>query len=114
MICYSNWVKSNILGVPQPLLDRCGPVSAPVAEAMVQSVKKLMKADAAISVTGLAGPGGDEYGNPVGTVYIGCCVGEKTQVMKFSFWGDRETVRNEAQKAALQMLLTMKLESNIS
>ena len=111
VICYSNWVKSNVLGVPQALRDCHGPVSALVAEAMVIGVRKLLKADAAVSVTGLAGPGGDEYGNPVGTVYVGCSVGDMTKVMKFTFEGDREIVRSAAQKAAMQMLLSMKKES---
>ena len=68
VICYTNWVKTNVLGVSEELLDAVGPVSAPVAEAMAKGVQEYLQADAAISVTGLAGPGGDDYGNPVGTV----------------------------------------------
>ena len=71
VICYTNWVKENILGVPGDVLESLGAVSEPVAKAMAEGVRKLLKADVAVAVTGLAGPGGDEYGNPVGTVCIG-------------------------------------------
>lgn len=68
-------------------------------------VKRLLKADTAISVTGLAGPGGDEYGNAVGTVFIGCSFLEGTTVKEYHFYGDRKTVRKKAIKAALELLL---------
>ena len=71
IISYTNWVKANVLHVPQALLDTVGAVSAPVAEAMAKGAREVLQADVAVSVTGLAGPGGDEYGNPVGTVFLG-------------------------------------------
>ena len=71
VISYTNQVKHDLLDVPMEVLDGVGAVSAPVAEAMASGARKALKADIAVSVTGLAGPGGDEYGNPVGTVYIG-------------------------------------------
>ena len=70
IISYTNWVKANVLHVPQALLDTVGAVSAPVAEAMAKGAREVLQADVAVSVTGLAGPGGDEYGNPVGTVFL--------------------------------------------
>ena len=105
VICYTNWVKSNILQVSPNLLESCGAVSAPVAEAMAKGVRKVLHADIAVSVTGLAGPGGDEFGNPVGTVYIGCDMEGKSVVKQFCFPGDREVVRRAAVGAALQMIL---------
>ena len=105
IICYTNWVKENILGVPGDVLETLGAVSEPVAKAMAEGARKLLEADIAVSVTGLAGPGGDEYGNPVGTVYIGyeddrgCCV------KHFVFPGDREAVRQQAAEAALALIL---------
>ena len=105
VICYTNWVKSNILQVSPNLLESCGAVSAPVAEAMAKGVRKVLQADIAVSVTGLAGPGGDEFGNPVGTVYIGCDMEGKFAVKQFCFPGDREAVRRAAVGAALQMIL---------
>ena len=71
IISYTNEVKNRILGVPQELLDQYGAVSEPVAKAMVEGVRSLLESEISVSVTGLAGPGGDEYGNPVGTVFIG-------------------------------------------
>ena len=71
VISYTNWVKKNILGVPGEILETYGAVSAQTAQAMAWGVRELLKADVAVAVTGLAGPGGDEFGNPVGTVFIG-------------------------------------------
>ena len=105
VISYTNWVKANILQVPPDLLESCGAVSAPVAEAMAKGVRKLLQADVAISVTGLAGPGGDEYGNPVGTVYIGLDMDGNSAVKQFHFAGDREAVRQSAIRSALLMIL---------
>lgn len=107
VICYTNWVKTNLLQVSPDMLDCCGAVSAPVAEAMAQGARKILQADVAVSVTGLAGPGGDEFGNPVGTVYIGCDMAGKTAVKHFCFPWDRETVRRAAIKSALEMILEL-------
>lgn len=105
VICYCNWVKQNILGVDGNVLERYGAVSWPVAAAMATGVRKLMCADVAVSVTGLAGPDGDEFGNPVGTVYIGCDCRNLSAVKKFVFPGDREAVRQQAVEAALELIL---------
>ncbi len=107
IISYTNWVKENLLLVPGALLEREGPVSAPVAEAMALGARNQLKADYAISVTGLAGPGGDEYGNPQGTVYIGYSDCKRTLSRKLLFSGDRETVRRSAGEEALKLLLSM-------
>ena len=71
IISYTNWVKENVLGVDKVLLDQFGAVSAPVACAMAEGARVKLMADIAVSVTGLAGPGGDDFGNPVGTVFVG-------------------------------------------
>ena len=105
VICYTNWVKTHILGVPRTLLEAHGAVSAPVAQAMAQGVRKVLEADVSLSVTGLAGPGGDEYGNPVGTVYIGCDSSAGTEVREYHFEGDRAAVRQQAVNAALELAL---------
>ena len=105
VISYTNWVKENVLGVDREVLGRYGAVSWPVAGAMSSGVRRLLKADVAVSVTGLAGPGGDEYGNEVGTVYIGFDSNQKAEVRKFQFSGDREAVRRQAVEAALTMIL---------
>ena len=105
VICYTNWVKEHILGVDPQLLEEFGAVSAPVAQAMAQGVRKKLDADISLSVTGLAGPGGDEYGNPVGTVFIGCDSIRGTETREYHFEGDRAYVRERAISAALELAM---------
>ena len=105
IISYTNEVKNRILGVPQELLDQYGAVSEPVAKAMAEGVRSLLKADVSVSVTGLAGPGGDEYGNPVGTVFIGYSDANLTEVKRFLFCGDRESIRKQTAEEALKLIL---------
>ena len=105
VISYVNEVKRDILGVPQEILDRYGAVSAWTAGYMASGVRKLLKADIAVSVTGLAGPGGDEFGHPVGTVYIGYESAEKSVVKQYSFAGSREEIRNQTIREALKLIL---------
>ena len=105
VISYTNQVKEEVLGVSREVLQRYGAVSLPVAGEMVTGVRKLLKADVAVSVTGLAGPSGDAFDNPVGTVFIGYEDLQRTEVKKFAFSGNREDVRNQAITAALQMIL---------
>ena len=107
IISYTNWVKNRVLGVDQVLLDREGAVSAAVAEAMAAGAVKALNADVAVSVTGLAGPGGDDRGNPVGTVYIGYSCENLTISRKYLFDGDRETVRRQSVESALRLILEM-------
>ena len=105
VISYTNWVKENILGVDGELLKTYGAVSVDVAKAMAEGARKLLQADVAVSVTGLAGPGGDEYGNPVGTVFIGYASAETSFGKLFVFEGSREEVRNSAVRSALEIIL---------
>ncbi len=105
IISYTNWVKHNLLGVDQHLLDTLGAVSAPVAEAMAKGAREAIQADIAVSVTGLAGPGGDEFGNPVGLVFIGYSDAGKTLSRRFLFPGSREEIRQAACREALKFIL---------
>ena len=105
IISYTNWVKENALGVSGEMLEKYGAVSQPVAQAMAEGARKALQADIAISVTGLAGPGGDEYGNPVGTVFVGYVDSTKSYVNEYHFYGDREDVRKQAICTALQLIL---------
>ena len=105
IICYTDWVKNMVLGVDQCLLEHYGAVSAQVAEQMAQGAARCLQADVAVSVTGIAGPDTDAFENPVGTVYIGLCAMQDTQVRKFMFDGDREAIRQQAIRAALIMIL---------
>ena len=105
VVSYTNDVKNRVLGVEQAVLDKYGAVSAPVAGAMASGVRNLMQADVAVSVTGLAGPGGDEFGNPVGTVCIGYADKRQRLAKQFHFYGDREEIREQSVRAALQLVL---------
>lgn len=105
VISYTNWVKEHILQVPGEVLDQYGAVSQWTAGYMASGVRSLLQADAAVSVTGLAGPGGDEFGNPVGTVFIGYEDGRKSKVIACHFTGSREEVREKTIEAALKLIL---------
>lgn len=104
VICYTDWVKENVLGVPAEILERYGAVSTWTAGYML-NVRKRLQADVAVSVTGLAGPGGDEYGNPVGTVYIGYEDNKSSKIVACHFSGSREEIRNQTILAALRLIL---------
>jgi len=105
VISYTNEVKESLLGVPSEILNTYGAVSAQTAAAMAEGVRKLLKADVAVSVTGLAGPGGDEFGNPVGTVFIGYADDRNSIVKHCLFSGSREEVRRKTTQTALELIL---------
>lgn len=105
IISYTNWVKENILYVDGELIETYGAVSSQVAEAMAEGARKVLQADIAVSVTGLAGPGGDEFGNPIGTVYIGYSDCKITDSIACYFTGDREKIREQAVRTALKVVL---------
>ena len=105
IISYTTDVKIAQLHVDPEVIDREGAVSSSVAEAMAVGVRNALGTDIAVSTTGLAGPGGDDYGNPVGTVYIGYAEANCVFSRKFLFNGDREAVRQQAVSAALEILL---------
>ena len=105
IISYTNEVKNQVLGVPADILDTWGAVSEPVARAMAEGARRVIGADAAVSVTGLAGPEGDEYGNPVGTVFIGYADAHTAFARAYHFDGDRAAVREQTICAALELVL---------
>lgn len=105
IISYTNQVKEHLLGVSADVLEAHGAVSAPVARAMAEGARKALSADVAVSVTGLAGPGGDDYGNPVGTVFLGYSDESITLAKEYHFKGDRGAVRNAAIRQALALIL---------
>lgn len=104
IISYCNEIKHNLLDVPEEILAQYGAVSDPVAQAMAKGARGALNSDVAVSVTGLAGPSGDEYGNPVGTVYIGYADANTCLSRHFLFSGDRESVRSQAIEAALALI----------
>ena len=107
IISYTNEVKHRVLGVPVEILDTCGAVSAPVAKAMAEGARRVIGADVAVAVTGLAGPGGDEFGHPVGTVFIGYADQRYIFAREYHFCGNREEIREQTIEAALALVLEM-------
>ena len=105
VVSYANAVKRELLGVPQALLESVGAVSAECADAMASGVRERMKADLAVSVTGIAGPDGGTPQKPVGLVFIGVATASGVRVERCLFSGDREAVRRQAADHALFLLL---------
>ncbi|MFZ4774429.1 MAG: competence/damage-inducible protein A [Terrimicrobiaceae bacterium] len=104
-VTYANEAKVSELGVPPPLLELHGAVSQPVAEAMANGALERSGADYALSLTGIAGPGGGSEEKPVGTVFIALARrGKATLCEKFRFSRDRETFKQLATQTALDML----------
>ena len=107
VISYTNEVKHKVLGVPVEVLNAYGPVCADVAKAMALGARNVIGADVAVAVTGLAGPGGDEYGNPEGTVFIGYADEKTVLAREHHFAGDRAQIREQTIEAALALVLEM-------
>lgn len=103
-ITYSNEAKERLLGVKHDTLVAYGAVSEQTAAEMAEGAAKAANADAALSVTGIAGPGGGTPEKPVGLVYIGCYVKGKITVKKCLFTGDRAQNRDASVEQALQLL----------
>lgn len=102
---YSNEAKVRVLGVPEALIETHGAVSEPVALAMAQGAREAAGVDVAVSVTGIAGPGGGTEAKPVGTVWIGLADAEGAEAFQMLFAGSgREAVRARTCTAALDKL----------
>jgi nicotinamide-nucleotide amidase len=104
VVAYSNEAKMRTLGVKRALLLKHGAVSAEVAEAMANGVRKRARTDFAVSVTGIAGPGGGTEEKPVGLVYIALADDVQTKSRKLQIPGDRQLIRWRASQAALDLL----------
>ena len=105
VISYSNEVKRDVLGVSAEALDQYGAVSPQVAEQMADGVRRLLKTDLAVSLTGIAGPDGGSDEKPVGLVWFGLSTPAGTRTEKCLFRGDRAQVRAQAVVHALGMLM---------
>ena len=105
-VTYSNEAKVQSLGVAATLIERHGAVSREVALAMAEGVLRQAPADLALSVTGIAGPGGAVPGKPVGTVWLGLAVrGQAARAELLQLGGDRASIRAQTVHQALQRLL---------
>lgn len=103
-ITYANASKEKILGVKHETLETYGAVSEQTAAEMALGAAKAAGADAALSVTGIAGPGGGTAEKPVGFVYIGCAVNGEVTVREYRFTGNREKNRDYAVARAITLL----------
>ncbi|HJQ09944.1 MAG TPA: competence/damage-inducible protein A [Gemmatimonadaceae bacterium] len=103
VIAYDNVVKGRLLKVSSQTLERYGAVSEEVALEMAAGVKENLKADVAISVTGIAGPGGGTAEKPVGLVWI-VVDAREAKARRFHLIGDRTEIRQRAAQAALEMV----------
>ena len=103
-VTYTNQAKHELVGVPQAILDDHGPVSEPCARAMAEGARERARTTYALSVTGLAGPGGGTPDKPVGLVFVGLATPERTLVRKIMWPGQREQIRGVSAMTALDML----------
>ena len=101
---YHNSVKMNVLGVKEETLKNFGAVSEECAREMLEGVKKVTGAQAAVCTTGIAGPGGATKDKPVGLVFVGVSFNEKTVIEKHIFQGNRKQVIEQAKQRALELL----------
>jgi nicotinamide-nucleotide amidase len=103
-IVYSNELKATLLGVDPSLIEALGAVSDAVARAMASGARDVAGADLAVSVTGVAGPGGGTEAKPVGTVWFGIAGPDGVRAEMRRFSGDRFAVRERAVTTALDLL----------
>ncbi len=104
-VTYSNEAKSELLGVPAAWIEADGAVSESVARQMASGALLRSRADVAVSVTGIAGPGGGSAEKPVGLVWFGCAwrTGEVVATRAL-FTGDRAAIREQSVRTALALL----------
>ena len=107
VVAYANDAKARELGVPEETLERYGAVSPEVAAAMAAGVRERLGADVAVSVTGIAGPGGGSAEKPVGLVDLHAEGPDGVLAREIDFPGDREAIRGRATVAALHLLRTL-------
>lgn len=112
-ITYSNEAKERVLNVRPETLEKYGAVSSQTACEMAQGAALVANADAALSVTGIAGPGGGTKEKPVGLVYIGCYLQGKVCAKEFRFSGNRAENRRSAVSEALKFLLQSMEEMSV-
>ncbi|MBN1313930.1 MAG: CinA family protein [Anaerolineales bacterium] len=104
IVAYSNAVKEQLLGVDRLVLEKVGAVSKEVALAMAIGVCKRLNADIGIGITGIAGPGGEMPGKPVGLVYIALSAKSGAWCNRYCWDGDRLSNKEQSVKAAFDLL----------
>ena len=104
VVCYSNRIKSAVVGVPEAILREKGAVSEETARAMAEGIRLRFGTDIGVGITGIAGPGGGTAEKPVGLVYIAVAGPQGTIVLEERFVGQRNLVIIRAANAALSMI----------
>jgi nicotinamide-nucleotide amidase len=104
VVAYDDTVKRELLGVPDALLKAHGAVSEEVVLAMAAGAQRRFGVDAALAVTGIAGPAGGSQEKPVGTVWLAARLGSDARALKRVFPGDRGEIRARSAQAALDLL----------
>jgi len=107
LISYAYEAKVDLLGVQWETLNSKGAVSREVVLEMARGARKALNADIAVSVSGIAGPGGAMPGKPVGTTWIGLVTNEGEWAKLFQFSGNRVQNKSQAAEAALQLLFDL-------
>src|SRR5690606_8621052 len=105
LICYADAAKTERAGVRAEVIARHGAVSEEVARALAAGAHARLGADVAVSVTGVAGPGGGTREKPVGTVWFATALGDEITSRKVMFGGERDEIRARAAQTALFLLL---------
>lgn len=103
-VTYSNEAKHHLVGVRSETLNQFGAVSEQTAREMAEGAVKRTGTDVAVSVTGIAGPGGGTKEKPVGLVYIGCCCKGETTIKELHLTGSRMQIREQSVTCALTLL----------
>ena len=106
VVAYTDEVKREVLGVSPETLEEHTAVSEAVAREMAEGALRLFSSDLAVSVTGIAGPGGATPCTPVGRVLIGLATAEGSRAFGFHFRGGRQAVRRKAVRWALDLALS--------
>lgn len=104
VIAYQNTVKERVLGVPADVLEREGAVSEATALAMAEGARRLLGADVAVAVTGIAGPGGGTDDKPVGLTYAALAGPDTHSCERFVWHGERQSNKESSAEAALALL----------
>jgi nicotinamide-nucleotide amidase len=104
VIAYANAVKHSLLRVGESTLAEHGAVSEPVVRAMATGARSRLEVDAALAITGIAGPGGGTADKPVGTVWIAVALDGSVDAVLLRLWGDRTEIRQRSAQGALNLL----------
>jgi len=104
VVCYSNEMKTTWADVPAELISAKGAVSAEVAVALAEGIRRRVGSTLGLGITGIAGPGGGSEEKPVGTVHIALASAEETKARALRFPGDRDMIRMQASQAALDLV----------